>query len=100
MNISDNEEPTRKKTKAEMTAHERRLAKKKKLKDVFDNDYDMKGENEFHDSWKAEVNEQSEVQPLHKTVMCYHIKYCKGLFKSHITSGGWEGVGLQKCEQV
>jgi len=54
-------EDTRKKTKAEKSAHERRLEKKKKLKDVFDNDYDMKGSNEFYETWKAETNEQAEL---------------------------------------
>ncbi|XP_012941339.1 ribosome biogenesis protein BMS1 homolog isoform X2 [Aplysia californica] len=53
------EEESRPKTKAEMTAHERRLAKKRKIKEVFDNEYDMKGDNEFYESWRAETAEQA-----------------------------------------
>ena len=44
-----------------MTAHERRLEKKRKLKETFDNDYDMKGDNEYYETWKAEASEQAEV---------------------------------------
>ena len=56
------DEPTeRKKTKAEKTATERRIEKKKKLKELFDNEYDMKGDNEFYDSWKQANEEQAKV---------------------------------------
>ena len=56
------DEPTeRKKTKAEKTATERRMEKKKKLKELFDNEYDMKGDNEFYDSWKQANEEQAKV---------------------------------------
>ena len=50
-----------KKKKSEMTAYERRLEKKKKLKEMFDSQYDMKGDSEFYDSWKAELEEQAKV---------------------------------------
>lgn len=56
------EEPSeRKKTKAEKTAMERRMEKKKKLKELFDNEYDMKGDNEFYDNWKLANEEQAKV---------------------------------------
>jgi len=61
---ADGEEPAeeeRKKTKAEMTAHERRLQKKKKMKETFDNEYDMKGDNEYYESWRTETQEQAEM---------------------------------------
>ncbi|XP_033758019.1 ribosome biogenesis protein BMS1 homolog [Pecten maximus] len=51
----------RKKTKAEMSAHEKRTAKKKKLKEVFDKQYDMKDDSEFYDSWKQENELQAEL---------------------------------------
>nr|XP_022318488.1 ribosome biogenesis protein BMS1 homolog [Crassostrea virginica] len=58
----DGDEPTeRKKTKAEKTATERRMEKKKKLKELFDNEYDMKGDNEFYDSWKQANEEQAKL---------------------------------------
>ncbi|KAI8796542.1 ribosome biogenesis protein BMS1 [Biomphalaria glabrata] len=55
---SDQERP---KTKAEMTAQERRMAKKKKIKDLFDKEYDNKGDSEFYDTWKSEMDEQSKL---------------------------------------
>lgn len=51
----------RKKTKAEMSAHEKRIAKKKKLKEVFDKQYDMKDDSEFYDSWKQENELQAQL---------------------------------------
>lgn len=57
-------EQERTKTKAEMSAQERRLAKKRKMKELFDNEYDMKGDNEFYESWKAETDEQAKVRVL------------------------------------
>ncbi|CAG5122657.1 unnamed protein product, partial [Candidula unifasciata] len=51
----------RKKTKAEMSAQEKRLAKKRKVKEMFDKDYDMKGDNEYYDNWKAETDEQAKL---------------------------------------
>ena len=44
-----------------MTADERRNEKKRKLKDMFDTQYDMKGDTEFYDNWKAELEVQAKV---------------------------------------
>uniref|UniRef100_K1QDX9 Ribosome biogenesis protein BMS1-like protein n=1 Tax=Magallana gigas TaxID=29159 RepID=K1QDX9_MAGGI len=55
------EQDVRKKTKAEKTAMERRMEKKKKLKELFDNEYDMKGDNEFYDNWKLANEEQAKL---------------------------------------
>ena len=78
------DEPTeRKKTKAEKTATERRMEKKKKLKELFDNEYDMKGDNEFYDSWKQANEEQAKVcvyvHVYMHTCICL---YYKTIFKS------------------
>ncbi|CAC5392616.1 BMS1 [Mytilus coruscus] len=54
-------EEERKKTKAEMTSMERREAKKKRLKDAFNAQYDMKDDSEFYDSWKAETEQQAKL---------------------------------------
>ncbi|XP_063445799.1 ribosome biogenesis protein BMS1 homolog [Mytilus trossulus] len=54
-------EEERKKTKAEMTSIERRDAKKKRLKDAFNAQYDMKDDSEFYDSWKAETEQQAKL---------------------------------------
>ncbi|XP_048248671.1 ribosome biogenesis protein BMS1 homolog isoform X1 [Haliotis rufescens] len=54
-------EETKKKIKAEMTAAERRVEKKRKLKEMFDQEYDMKGDSEFYDTWKADLQKQSEL---------------------------------------
>lgn len=43
---------------------ERRMEKKKKLKELFDNEYDMKGDNEFYDNWKLANEEQAKVHVL------------------------------------
>ena len=43
-----------------MTANERRLEKKRKLKEAFDTLYDQKGD-EFYDTWKAELEIQAKV---------------------------------------
>jgi ribosome biogenesis protein BMS1 len=51
----------RKKTKAEMTATERRDEKKRKLKETFNAQYDVKDDSEFYDSWKAETEQQAKV---------------------------------------
>ena len=56
----------RKKTKAEMTAEERRqdrLEKKRKRKEEFDARYDIKtdGDDDFYQAWKAEMEEQAKV---------------------------------------
>lgn len=40
---------------------ERRMEKKKKLKELFDNEYDKKGDNEFYDNWKLANEEQAKV---------------------------------------
>lgn len=58
---ADGEPSERKKTKAEKTAMERRMEKKKKLKELFDNEYDMKGDNEFYDNWKLANEEQAKL---------------------------------------
>ncbi|XP_011456491.3 ribosome biogenesis protein BMS1 homolog [Magallana gigas] len=58
---ADGEPSVRKKTKAEKTAMERRMEKKKKLKELFDNEYDMKGDNEFYDNWKLANEEQAKL---------------------------------------
>uniref|UniRef100_A0A0B7A613 Bms1-type G domain-containing protein n=1 Tax=Arion vulgaris TaxID=1028688 RepID=A0A0B7A613_9EUPU len=57
----DGMEEVKKKTKADMSAQERRMAKKRKIKEMFDKDYDMKGDSEFYDSWKAETDEQAKL---------------------------------------
>lgn len=49
------------KRKSEMTADERRAAKKRKLKDMFDTQYDMKGDSEFYDTWKEETEQQARM---------------------------------------
>ncbi|XP_060080432.1 ribosome biogenesis protein BMS1 homolog [Ylistrum balloti] len=51
----------RKRTKAEITADEKRIARKKKLKEVFDKQYDMKDDSEFYDSWKQENEIQAQL---------------------------------------
>lgn len=58
---ADDEPSEKKKTKAEKTAMERRMEKKKKLKELFDNEYDMKGDNEFYDNWKLANEEQAKL---------------------------------------
>ncbi|KAH9519773.1 Glycoside hydrolase 2 (Mannanase, beta-galactosidase) [Bulinus truncatus] len=60
---NDNEgpEPEKRKTKAEMTAQERRMAKKRKIKELFDKEYDNKGDADFYDSWKQETEEQAKL---------------------------------------
>ncbi|GFO38107.1 ribosome biogenesis protein bms1 [Plakobranchus ocellatus] len=62
-NIDETEDPSEKKikTKAEMTAQERRLAKKRKIKELFDRDYDSKGDDQFYETWKAEMDEQAKL---------------------------------------
>ena len=45
-----------------MTANERRMEKKRQLKEMFDSQYDMKGDSEFYDTWKAELEEQAKVK--------------------------------------
>lgn len=50
-----------KKKKSEMTADERRAEKKRKLKEMFDTQYDMKGDTEFYDNWKEELEQQAKV---------------------------------------
>ncbi|GFS24785.1 ribosome biogenesis protein BMS1 [Elysia marginata] len=58
----EEEQPEEKvKTKAEMSAQERRLAKKRKIKEMFDKEYDSKGDDQFYDSWKAEMDEQAKL---------------------------------------
>lgn len=44
-----------------MTAIERREEKKKKLKEVFDTQYDLKDDSQFYDSWKQENELQAQV---------------------------------------
>ena len=53
----------RKKTKAEMTAEERREAKRKKRKAEFDAQYDhrIKDDDEFYQAWKGEMEQQAKV---------------------------------------
>lgn len=48
-----------------MTANERRMEKKRQLKEAFDSQYDMKGDSEFYDTWKAELEEQAKVTTCH-----------------------------------
>ena len=50
-----------------MTANERRIEKKRKLKEAFDTLYDQKGD-EFYDTWKSELEEQAKVS-LHWVAM-------------------------------
>ncbi|XP_053392079.1 ribosome biogenesis protein BMS1 homolog [Mercenaria mercenaria] len=50
-----------KKKKSEMTAEERRVEKKRKLKEMFDTQYDMKGDTEFYDNWKEELEQQAKM---------------------------------------
>ncbi|XP_060567637.1 ribosome biogenesis protein BMS1 homolog [Ruditapes philippinarum] len=50
-----------KKKKADMTAEERRAEKKRKLKEMFDTQYDMKGDTEFYDNWKEELDQQAKM---------------------------------------
>ncbi|OWF49820.1 Ribosome biogenesis protein BMS1-like [Mizuhopecten yessoensis] len=57
----EDEEGERKKTKAETSAHEKRVDRKKKLKEVFDKQYDMKDDSEFYDSWKQENELQAQL---------------------------------------
>lgn len=59
--ILEPEEGERKKTKAEMTAQERREEKKRKLKEAFNAQYDLKDDSEFYDTWKAETEQQAKV---------------------------------------
>nr|KAG5696027.1 hypothetical protein BaRGS_013933 [Batillaria attramentaria] len=51
----------KKKTKAEMTATERRLEKKRKMKEMFNAEYDTKGDDQFYTAWKAEMEEQAKL---------------------------------------
>jgi ribosome biogenesis protein BMS1 len=44
-----------------MTATERRDEKKRKLKETFNAQYDVKDDSEFYDSWKAETEQQAKV---------------------------------------
>ncbi|XP_059163820.1 ribosome biogenesis protein BMS1 homolog [Physella acuta] len=54
-------EVVKEKTKAEMTAQERRMHKKRKIKEMFDKEYDSKGDNDFYDSWKQEADDQAKM---------------------------------------
>ena len=67
----------RKKTKAEMTAEERRqdrLEKKRKTKEEFDARYDIKtdGDDDFYQAWKAEMEEQAKVYFDYHSHMVYN----------------------------
>ena len=53
-----------------MSAQERRLAKKRKIKEMFDKDYDSKGDDQFYESWRAEMDEQAKVRILMKPQLC------------------------------
>ena len=44
-----------------MTANQRRLEKKRKQKEMFDSQYDMKDDSEFYDNWKLEMEQQAKV---------------------------------------
>ncbi|KAL3876947.1 hypothetical protein ACJMK2_034726 [Sinanodonta woodiana] len=59
--VDTKEEHVEKKKRKEMTASERHLEKKRKLKEMFDQVYDMKGDTEFYDNWKAEAEEQARL---------------------------------------
>lgn len=48
-----------------MSAEERRAEKKRKLKEMFDSQYDMKGDTEFYDNWKEELAQQAKVGYFH-----------------------------------
>ncbi|XP_052262735.1 ribosome biogenesis protein BMS1 homolog isoform X1 [Dreissena polymorpha] len=58
---NDAEGEPKKKTKKEMTSEERRADKKRKLKEMFDSTYDMKGDTEFYDNWKEENEKQAQM---------------------------------------
>ncbi|KAH9519775.1 Glycoside hydrolase 2 (Mannanase, beta-galactosidase) [Bulinus truncatus] len=60
-NDNEGSEPEKRKTKAEMTAQERRMAKKRKIKELFDKEYDNKGDADFYDNWKQETEEQAKL---------------------------------------
>lgn len=53
-----------------MTAAERRERKKRKLKERFDNEYDLKGDDQFYEEWKSEAEGQARVRE--------HIMSCLG----------------------
>lgn len=55
------EENQKAKVKADMSARERRLEKKRKIKERFDMEYDGKGDNAFYETWKSEADEQAKV---------------------------------------
>lgn len=53
--------------KVKKTAHEKRLEKKKRIKALFDAEYDAQGGNgeggeTFYDKWKQEAEQQAEVR--------------------------------------
>ena len=37
------------------------MEKKRRLKEMFDQEYDVKGDSEFYDSWKSENEQQAQV---------------------------------------
>ncbi|WAQ97349.1 BMS1-like protein [Mya arenaria] len=59
-NTGEEEKPVPKK-KSEMSGEERRAEKKRKLKEMFDTTYDMKGDTEFYDNWKEEMANQAKM---------------------------------------
>jgi len=64
-----------------MTPNERRTEKKRKQKEMFDSQYDNKGDTLFYDTWKAQAEEQARVRMLYIIIdflfiYLYHIKPC------------------------
>ncbi|PVD24966.1 hypothetical protein C0Q70_15462 [Pomacea canaliculata] len=59
--VEANETEGEKKSKAEMTAMEIRMQKKRKMKESFDEHYDSKGDDAFYTAWKAEIEEQAKL---------------------------------------
>ncbi|KAK8743356.1 hypothetical protein OTU49_001394, partial [Cherax quadricarinatus] len=49
-------------TKKELSAREKLLEKKRRLKEMFDAEYDDKGTGDYFDSLKAEMNQQAQVR--------------------------------------
>lgn len=49
-------------TKKELSAKEKLLEKKRRLKEMFDAEYDDKGSGDHYDSLKAEMSQQAQVR--------------------------------------
>ena len=46
------------------SAYEKRLAKKEKMKAMFDAEYDDGGKGTFYDEWKSEMEQQAQVRSM------------------------------------